>query len=128
MRTLEDGAYGDVLIVHSQPEQERTLVDAIRGLGHRVLIARTARETLSVLDEDGPRVHIALVSPVIGRSRARDVMRLIVNRTPHVRCMPLSHHGAQALLGAIRHGSGEAWSLSRLHKVAETQEESLATA
>ena len=123
MRTIEDGAFGDVLVVHSNPEQEGTLLDAIAALGHRVLIAHTARETLTVLEEAGRRIHLALVSPVIGRSRACDVMRLIFTRAQHVRCLPLSQSSIQALLGAIRRGMGETalgtqpvWGTGRLRK------------
>jgi hypothetical protein len=112
----------EVLVVHAHPERENALFDAMRGLGHRIVAARTPRDAVSILEHAAENIRIALVADVVGTSRARDIVKLILRRFPHVQCVRMSHGGAQRLLGAIREAAlgkskHDAWSLSRLRKV-----------
>ncbi len=124
MDSLENDVPNDeVLVVHAHPERENLLFDAMRRVGHRIVAARTARDAVSILEHATERIRIAFVADVVGTSRARDIVKLIVRRFPHVQCVPMSTSGAQRLLGAIRkatpkhNGPLGPWSLSRLHKV-----------
>lgn len=122
--TASNETHGDVLVVHSHPDRERALLGRVRELGHRLRFARTAREAVSVLERATERIRVALVADVVGTSRARDIMKLILRQFPHVQCFPMGRYAAEHLLAGAAGKSAargtareeSAWSLSRLHK------------
>lgn len=131
IRSLEHEPPGEILVVHAHPERENMLFDTMRGLGHRLVPARTARDAVSVLEAEAQRIRMAFVSPVVGSSRSRDILKLISRRFPHVHCVMMSRNGAQRLVRALREASPMRegpWSLARLRKVVASQEHELATA
>jgi hypothetical protein len=91
-----------VLVVHAEPELEPAVIDTVRGFGHRVVAARTARDALVILERAAEQIRVALVADVVGTSRARDIVKLIVTRFPHVQCVRMTQQGAHRLLGALR--------------------------
>jgi len=131
MRALEHDPPGDILVVHAHPERENVLLETMRSLGHRIVPARTARDAVTVLESTARRIHMAFVSPVVGSSQSRDIVKLITRRFPHVHCVMMSRNGAQRLVQAIRAAAPMRegpWSLARLRKVVSSQEKELATA
>jgi PilZ domain-containing protein len=131
IRSLEHDPPGDILVVHAHPERENVLFDTMRSLGHRIVPARTARDAVSVLEGAAQRIRMAFVSPVVGSSQSRDILKLITRRFPHVHCVMMSRGGAQRLVRAIREASPMRegpWSLARLRKVVSSQEKELAIA
>lgn len=131
IRSLEHDPPGDILVVHAHPERENVLFDTMRSLGHRIVPARTARDAVSVLEGTAQRIRMAFVSPVVGSSQSRDILKLITRRFPHVHCVMMSRSGAQRLVRAIREASPMRegpWSLARLRKVVSSQEKELAIA
>lgn len=120
MRSIERDQQSEILVVHAQPERVVQLLDSIREIGQCVVSARTARDAMSVLETSADRIHMAIIAPVVGASSARDIVKLILRRYPHVHCVLLSQGGAERLTRAIR-GAKPAevspWSLSRLRRV-----------
>jgi hypothetical protein len=126
MRSIERDQQGEVLLVHAQPERVSQLLDTIHDVGQRVVSARTPREAFSILESDAERIHMAIVAPVVGTSTARDIVKSILRRFPHVQCVLLSRGGAERLTRAIRSSTPEdltsPWSLSRLRRVISKHE------
>jgi hypothetical protein len=145
MRSIERENQTEILIVHAHPERVTALFDTMRGVGQKLVVARTAREAFSQLERGAERVRMAIVAPVVGSSRARDIVKLIALRFPHVNCVTLSRGGAARVVRAIRSATREpsavpvadmqevatpessAWSLSRLRKVISQHELTLVT-
>jgi hypothetical protein len=120
MRSLERDQQSEVLVVHAQPERVSTLLDSIRQVGQSVRSARTPRDAMEVLETGAERIHLAIVAPVVGTSSARDIVKLILRRFPHVQCVLLSRGGAERLTRAIRNAKPDdlsPWSLTRLRRV-----------
>lgn len=128
MRSIELEQQTEILIVHSQPERVTALFDTMRGVGQKLVVARTARDALVQLERSADRVRMAIVAPIVGSSRARDIVKLIALRFPHVNCVTLSRGGTERLVQAIRSArqfdssldgiqESSPWSLSRLRKV-----------
>jgi hypothetical protein len=124
MRSIEREHQSEILVVHAHPERVTTLFDTMRGVGQKIVVARTARDALVQLEHGAERVRLAIVAPIVGSSRARDIVKLIALRFPHVNCVTLSRGGAARVVRAIRSAhQGEIpkeaspWSLSRLRKV-----------
>jgi hypothetical protein len=127
MRSIEREQQAEVLVVHAQPERVTQLLDTIRKVGQTVVSARTPRDAMEILDSEAERIHMAIVAPVVGTSSARDIVKLILRRFPHIHCVLLSRGGAERLTRAIRsatpqEASASAWSLSRLRKVISKHE------
>lgn len=126
MRSLERDQQSAVLVVHAQPERVSELLQSITEVGQRVISARTPRDALEVLEAGADRIHMAIVAPVVGASSARDIVKLILRRFPHVHCVLLSRGGAERLTRAIRSFAPDEltspWSLSRLRKVISKHE------
>jgi len=141
MRSIEHEHQTEILVVHAQPERVTALLDSMRDVGQKLVVARTAREAVLQLERGSERVRIAIVAPVVGSSRARDIVKLISLRFPHINCVTLSRGDAARLVRAIRSArcleapentgnqeanqeanqevnqESSAWSLSRLRKV-----------
>lgn len=125
MRSIERDQQSEVLVVHAQPERVSDLLDSIREIGQSVVSARTPRDAMSVLETTADRIHMAIIAPVVGTSSARDIVKLILRRYPHVHCVLLSRGGAERLTRAIRSAKPEEvspWSLSRLRRVISKHE------
>lgn len=137
MRSIEREHQTEILIVHGNPERVTALFDSMRGVGQKLVVARTARDAIVQLERGGERVRMAIVAPVVGSSRARDIVKLIGLRFPHVNCVTLSRGGAARVVRAIRSArqtevreavqETSPWSLSRLRKVISQHELSLVT-
>lgn len=120
MRTIEREQRGEVLVVDANPERLTPLLDSIRDVGQGVVSARTPRDAMSLLECAAERIHLAIIAPIVGTSRARDIIKLILRRFPHVHCVMLSRGGAERLSRAIRSARPEKvspWSLSHLRRV-----------
>jgi hypothetical protein len=134
MRSIEREHQTEILVVHAHPERVTALFDSMRGVGQKLVVARTAREALSLLERSSERVRMAIVAPVVGSSRARDIVKLIALRFPHVNCVTLSRGGITRVVRAIHSArrfetqeqvvakenvvkEASPWSLSRLRKV-----------
>jgi PilZ domain len=120
MRSIERDQQSEILVVHAQPERVTELLESIREIGQCVVSARTPRDAMSVLETSADRIHMAIVAPVVGTSSARDIVKLILRRYPHVHCVLLSRGGAERLTRAIQGAKPEEvspWSLSRLRRV-----------
>jgi CheY-like chemotaxis protein len=120
IRSIERDQQGEVLVVHADPERVTQLLDSIRETGQSVVAARTPRDAMSVLETSADRIHMAIIAPVVGTSTARDIVKLILRRFPHVHCVMLSRGGAERLTKAIKNARPEdisPWSLSRLRRV-----------
>jgi len=125
MRSIERDQQSEILVVHAEPERVTHLLDSIREIGQCVVSARTPRDAISVLDTSADRIHMAIVAPVVGTSSARDIVKLILRRFPHVHCVLLSRGGAERLTRAIRSAKPEEvspWTLSRLRRVISKHE------
>lgn len=139
MRSIEREHQIEILVVHAHPERVTALFDSMRGVGQKLVVARTAREAILQLERGGERMRMAIVAPVVGSSRARDIVKLISLRFPHVNCVTLSRGGAARVVRAIRNArhtdspesntakDNSAWSLSRLRKVISQHELALVT-
>jgi hypothetical protein len=147
MRSIERENQTEILIVHAHPERVTALFDSMRGVGQKLVVARTAREAFLKLERSAERVRMAIVAPVVGSSRARDIVKLIGLRFPHVSCVTLSRGGAARVVRAIRSArstdvpeqavvpenvqedaeASSPWSLSRLRKVISQHELTLVT-
>ncbi|HTU60174.1 MAG TPA: PilZ domain-containing protein [Polyangiales bacterium] len=139
MRSIEREHQIEILVVHANPERVTALFDSMRGVGQKLVVARTAREAILQLERAGERMRMAIVAPVVGSSRARDIVKLISLRFPHVNCVTLSRGGAARVVRAIRNANrvdspesntakeSSAWSLSRLRKVIRKHELTLVT-
>ena len=108
MRSIERDQQSEVLVVHAHPERVTPLLDSIREVGQSVCSARTPRDAMDVLERTADRIHLAIVAPVVGMSSARDIVKLIRLRYPHVKCVvlgsePYVHTGWPGLPGS---GSG----------------------
>jgi hypothetical protein len=140
MRSIERENQSEILVVHAHPERVTALFDSMRDVGQKLVLARTARDAISLLELGSERVRIAIVAPVVGSSRARDIVKLIALRFPHVNTVTLSRGGAARVVRAIRSArrsdalgveaenentvvkenlakEASPWSLSRLRKV-----------
>jgi hypothetical protein len=120
MRSIEGDQQSEVLVVHAQPERVEPLLDSIRDVGQSIRSARTPRDAMEVLENGAARIHMAIVAPVVGTSTARDIVKLILRRFPHVHCVLLSKGGAERLTRAIRTAKPDdvsPWSLSRLRRI-----------
>jgi hypothetical protein len=120
MRSIERDQQGEILVVHAQPERVTQLLESIRGIGQCVVSARTPRDAMAVLETSADRIHMAIIAPVVGTSSARDIVKLILRRFPHVHCVMLSRGGAERLTRAIRGAKPvevSPWTLSRLRRV-----------
>jgi PilZ domain len=126
MRSLERDQKSAVLVVHAQPERVSQLLETITDVGQRVISARTPRDAIAVLESGAETIHMAIVAPVVGASSARDIVKLILRRFPHIHCVLLSRGGAERLTRAIRSAAPDdvasPWSLSRLRKVISKHE------
>jgi hypothetical protein len=125
MRSIERDQQSEVLVVHAQPERVTQLLDSIRKVGQCVVSARTPRDAMEVLETSAERIHMAIIAPVVGASSARDIVKLILRRFPHVHCVLLSRGGAERLTRAILRAKPEEvspWSLSRLRRVISKHE------
>jgi len=134
MRSIEREQQIEILVVHGNPERVTALFDSMRGVGQKLVVARTAREAILQLERAGERMRMAIVAPVVGSSRARDIVKLISLRFPHVSCVTLSRGGAARVVREIRNARRvdspesttlkeiSAWSLSRLRKVVSQYE------
>jgi CheY-like chemotaxis protein len=139
MRAIEREHQTEILVVHANPERVTALIDTMRGVGQKLVVARTAREAIMQLERGAERVRMAIVAPVVGSSRARDIVKLISLRFPHVDCVTLSRGGAARVVRAIRNAGradtpvgtvseeSSPWSRSRLHKVMSQHELTLVT-
>jgi hypothetical protein len=138
MRSIEREHQMEILVVHANPERVTALFDSMRGVGQKLVVARTARDAILQLERSGKRMCMAIVAPVVGSSRARDIVKLISLRFPHVSCVTLSRGGAARVVRAIRNArraepevttatESSPWSLSRLRKVISPYELSLVT-
>jgi hypothetical protein len=75
---------------------------------------------MSVLESAADRIHMAIIAPIVGTSTARDIVKLILRRFPHVHCVMLSRGGAERLTKAIKNAQPDEfspWSLKRLRRV-----------
>jgi hypothetical protein len=120
MRSIEREQRSEVLVVHAQPERVTQLLDSIRAIGQCVVSARTPRDAMSVLESAADRIHMAIIAPIVGTSTARDIVKLILRRFPHVHCVMLSRGGAERLTKAIKNAQPDEfspWSLKRLRRV-----------
>jgi hypothetical protein len=120
IRSIERDQQGEVLVVHADPDRVTQLLDSIRETGQSVVSARTPRDAMSVLETSADRIHMAIIAPVVGTSTARDIVKLILRRFPHVHCVMLSRGGAERLTKALKSARPEdisPWSLSRLRRV-----------
>lgn len=135
MRSIEREHQTEILIVHAHPERVASLFDSMRDVGQKLVVARTARDAISLLERGSERVRIVIVAPVVGSSRARDIVKLIALRFPHINTVTLSRGGAARVARAIRSArhddnalentvvkenvakEASPWSLSRLRKV-----------
>jgi hypothetical protein len=120
IRSIERDQQGEVLVVHADPDRVTQLLDSIRETGQSVVSARTPRDAMNVLETSADRIHMAIIAPVVGTSTARDIVKLILRRFPHVHCVMLSRGGAERLTKAIKSARPEEispWSLSRLRRV-----------
>jgi PilZ domain len=120
MRSIEREQRTEILIVHAHPERVAPLFDSMRAVGQSTLLARTPRDAMDILESSAERIRMAIVAPVVGTSNARDIVKLILRRFPHVNCVLLSRGGAVRLVRAIRGAlikEHSPWSLSRLRKV-----------
>jgi hypothetical protein len=125
IRSIEHDQQSEVLVVHAQPECVTPLLDTIRGAGQSVISARTPRDAMEILEGEAERIHMVFVAPVVGTSRARDIVKLILRRFPHIQCVLLSRGGAERLTRAIRNATPEqdsVWSLKRLRRVISKHE------
>src|ERR1700754_80688 len=91
-----------ILIVHARPERVTPLFDTMRAVGQSTLLARTPRDAMEILETNAERVRMAIVAPIVGTSSARDIVKLILRRFPHVNCVLLSRGSAGRLVRAIR--------------------------
>jgi hypothetical protein len=120
MRSIEREQRSEILIVHAHPERVTPLFDTMRAVGQSTLLARTPRDAMEILETNAERVRMAIVAPIVGTSSARDIVKLILRRFPHVNCVLLSRGGATRLVRAIRSRLAKEdspWSLARLRKV-----------
>jgi hypothetical protein len=120
MRTIEREQRNEILVVHAHPERVTQLFDSMREVGQSIISARTPRDAYSILETAAERIRMAIVAPVVGTSHAKDIVKLILRRFPHVHCVLLSRGGADRLVRAIRNASPEEqlpWSMPRLRKV-----------
>jgi hypothetical protein len=120
MRSIEREQRTEILIVHAHPERVTPLFDTMRAVGQSTLLARTPRDAMDILESSAERIRMAIIAPVVGTSNARDIVKLILRRFPHVNCVLLSRGGAVRLTRAIRGAllkEHSPWSLSRLRKV-----------
>jgi hypothetical protein len=121
MRSIEREQQSDILIVHEHPERVAPLFDTMRAVGQSTVLARTSREALDILEDGAERVHLAIVAPFVGMNSARDIVKLILRRFPHVQCVLLSRGGAGRLVRAIRGSTFPKeklpWTLTRLRSV-----------
>jgi hypothetical protein len=120
MRSIEREQRSEILVVHANPERVQPLFDSIRAVGQTTVVARTPRDAMEILETGAERVRMAIIAPVVGTSNARDIVKLILRRFPHVNCVLLSRGGAGRLTRAIRGAipkEASPWSLSRLRKV-----------
>jgi len=125
MRSIEREQRSEILVVHANPERVQPLFDSIRAIGQTTVIARTPRDAMEILETGAERVRMAIVAPVVGTSTARDIVKLILRRFPHVNCVLLSRGGAGRLTRAIRGAlpkESSPWSMSRLRKVISKHE------
>lgn len=139
MRSIEREQQTQILVVHSNPERVTALFDSMRGVGQKLVVARTARDAISLLERGAEQVRMAIIAPVVGSSRARDIANVISLRFPHVNCVTLSRGGAARVVRAIRSArrtetiesvapkESSAWSLSRLRKVISQHQLTLVT-
>jgi hypothetical protein len=120
MRSIEREQRSEILIVHAHPERVTPLFDSMREVGQSTIVARTPRDAMSILETAAERVRMAIVAPIVGASSARDIVKLILRRYPHVHCVMLSRGGVERLVHAIRSATPSEespWSLMRLRKV-----------
>jgi len=125
MRSIEREQRSEILVVHANPERVQPLFDSIRAVGQTTVVARTPRDAMEILETGAERVRMAIIAPVVGTSAARDIVKLILRRFPHVNCVLLSRGGAGRLTRAIRSTlpkESSPWSLSRLRKVISKHE------
>ncbi|HKU45233.1 MAG TPA: PilZ domain-containing protein [Polyangiales bacterium] len=125
MRSIERDQQSEILVVHAHPERVDPLLETIKEVGQSVVAARTPRDALAILESGADRIHMAIIAPVVGTSTARDIVKLILRRFPHVHCVMLSRGGAERLTRAIKSASPEdvsPWSLSRLRRVISKHE------
>ncbi len=125
MRTIEHDQQSEILVVHAHPERVNPLLESIREVGQCVVSARTPRDALAVLESEAERIHMAIVAPVVGTSSARDIVKLILRRFPHIQCVLLSRGGAERLTRAIKSALPDdisPWSVSRLRRVISRHE------
>jgi hypothetical protein len=125
MRSIEREQRSEILVVHANPERVAPLFESIRAVGQTTVVARTPRDALEILENGAERVRMAIVAPVVGTSTARDIVKLILRRFPHVNCVLLSRGGAGRLTRAIRSTlpkESSPWSMSRLRKVISKHE------
>jgi hypothetical protein len=139
MRSIERENQTEILVVHAHPERVTALFDSMRGVGQKLVVARTAREAFVQLERSAERVRMAIVAPVVGSSRACDIVKLISLRFPHINCVTLSRGGTARVVRAIRNArradipepntaeESSPWSLSRLRKVMSQHELTLVT-
>jgi hypothetical protein len=131
MRSIERDQRSEILVVHAHPERVTQLLETIRDVGQSVVPARTPRDAMSVLESSAERIHMAIVAPIVGTSTARDIVKLILRRFPHIHCVLLSRGGAERLTRAIRSAKPvevSPWSLTRLRRVISKHEVIIATA
>ena len=139
MRSIERERQTEILVVHAHPERVTALFDSMRDVGQKLVVARTARDAFVKLSRDAERVRMAIVAPVVGSSRASDIVKLISLRFPHINCVTLSRGGAARVVRAIRNArradppdaylteENSPWSLARLRKVIRQHELTLVT-
>jgi hypothetical protein len=120
MRSIEREQRSEILVVHAHPERVTQLFDTMRDVGQSIISARTPRDAFAILEGAAERIRMAIVAPVVGTSNAKDIVKLILRRFPHVHCVLLSRGGADRLVRAIRNAAPEVqspWSMPRLRKV-----------
>jgi hypothetical protein len=120
MRSIEREQRTEILVIHASPEDVTSLFDTMRDVGQSTITARTPRDAMAILESTAERIRIAIIAPVVGASSARDIVKLILRRYPHVHCVLLSRGGVDRLVSAIRSSTEvepSPWSLTRLRKV-----------
>jgi hypothetical protein len=125
MRSIEREQRTEILVVHAHPERVTTLFDTMRDVGQSTVTARTPRDAMEILEGTAERIRMAIVAPMVGTSNARDIVKLILRRFPHVHCVLLSRGGVDRLVSAIRSAKPaeeSPWSLNRLRKVISKHE------
>lgn len=120
MRTIEREHHSEILIIHDHPERLERLLVTMQAIGQRIVLARTAHEALALLESGTTCIDLAIVAPVLGQRSVRDLVRMLLQRFPHVPCVLLSAGGVGRLVHAIQTSRFDArlpWTAAHLREV-----------